>query len=239
VIRDTDCVSKIYSKCEFPAAPLTIAGHMKTRILLFLTSVAMLAACAKNEPPPVQARTDWVLESHVQFLAADGKTPRPVPQEELRLWVPYVVGDLYGAPNAGELAPVKLKPDLSFSLDLNKSHEKLALALVPTSFSQKWMTIEPADARVARLSPFVLPVEGIVPVGVCEWLDMDTGDKLMLVYIDRPARIRGEIVYEGRSLRFDIESGEAGYLWIRQPEGSGEFRVAPWPGRVLLAVMPG
>jgi hypothetical protein len=100
------------------------------------------------------------------------------------------------------------------------------------------MTIEPKEARVARLSPFVLPVEGIVPVGLCEWLDIDTGDKLMLVYVDRPTRIRGEIVYEGRSLRFDISSEEAGYIWIRQPEGSGEYRMAPWPGRVLLAVMP-
>jgi uncharacterized MAPEG superfamily protein len=114
----------------------------------------------------------------------------------------------------------------------------LALALVPTEFSQKWMSIEPAAARIARLSPFVLPVDGIVPVGTCEWLDMDTHDKLMLVYLDRPARIRGEIVYEGRSLRFDIESKEAGYIWIRQPEGSGEYRLAPWPGRVILAVMP-
>jgi hypothetical protein len=212
---------------------------MNTRGLLLLTSVLMLAACGQREEPPVASRTDWVLESHVKFLEADGKTERAAPNEALRLWVPYVVGDLYGAPNAGELSPVNLKPDLSFSLDLNRSHEKLALALVPTSFSQKWMTIEPANARVARLSPFVLPVEGIVPVGVCEWLDVDSGDKLMLVYIDRPARIRGEIVYEGRSLRFDIEAQEAGYLWIRQPEGSGEFRVAPWPGRVLLAVMPG
>jgi len=166
------------------------------------------------------------------------KTPRATPKEDLRLWVPYVVGDLYGAPNAGELAPVTLKPDMSFSLDLNKSHEKLALALVPTEFSQKWMKIEPASARIARLSPFVMPGDGIVPVGTCEWLDVDTHDKLMLVYLDRPARIRGEIVYEGRSLRFDIESKEAGYIWIRQPEGSGEYRLAPWPGRVILAVMP-
>lgn len=205
---------------------------------MLLLSLGMLVACGRQEEPLAPARMDWVLESHVEFFEADGKTSRPVPREELRLWVPYVVGDLYGAPNAGELSPVKMKPDMSFSLDLNKSHEKLALALVPTNFSQKWMTIEPANARVARLSPFVLPVEGIVPVGVCEWLDTDTGDKLMLVYIDRPARIRGEIVYEGRNLRFDIESKEAGYLWIRQPEGSGEFRVAPWPGRVMLAVMP-
>jgi hypothetical protein len=211
---------------------------MNVRAALVLTSLALLAACGQREELAPPKRADWVLESHVAFFEKDGKTARPAPKENLRLWVPYVVGDLYGAPNAGELAPVAFKPDLSFSLDLNKSHEKLALALVPTEFSQKWMTIEPKDARVARLSPFVLPVEDIVPVGVCEWLDIDTGDKLMLVYIDRPARIRGEIVYEGRNLRFDIESKEAGYLWIRQPDGNGEFRVAPWPGRVLLAVMP-
>jgi hypothetical protein len=211
---------------------------MNHRGALLLTSWLLLAGCGPGQPAPAPVRADWVLESHVAFYEADGKTARPAPKENLRLWVPYVVGDLYGAPNAGELLPVQLKPDLSFALDLNKSHDKLEVNLVPTEFSQKWMTIEPTDARVARLSPFVLPVDGIVPVGRSEWLDTDTGDKLMLVYIDRPARIRGEIVYEGRSLRFDIESKEAGYLWIRQPEGSGEYRVAPWPGRVLLAVMP-
>jgi hypothetical protein len=211
---------------------------MNKRVLLPLTSWVVLAGCGSGQPPPAPVRADWVLESHVAFFQADGKTARPAPGENMRLWVPYVVGDLYGAPNAGELSPVQLKPDLSFALDLNKSHDKLEVNLVPTEFSQKWMTIEPASARVARLSPFVLPVDGIVPVGRCEWLDTDSGDKLMLVYIDRPARIRGEIVHEGRNLRFDIESKEAGYLWIRQPDGSGEFRVAPWPGRVLLAVMP-
>ncbi len=38
--------------------------------------------------------------------------------------------------------------------------------LIPTEFSQKWMIIEPAAARIARLSPFVLPADDIVPVGV-------------------------------------------------------------------------
>jgi hypothetical protein len=197
-----------------------------------------LTACTAPEEPAAPAREDWVLESHVVFLAADGKSPRKAPKERLRLWVPYVVGDLYGAPNAGELAPVTFKPDLSFVLDLNKSHENLAKALVPTDFSQKWMIIEPAAARIARLSPFVLPEDGIAPVGVAEWLDADTGTKLMLVYLDRPSRLRGEIVHQGRNLRFDITATEAGYLWIQQPEGSGVYQKASWPGRVVLAVMP-
>ena len=205
-----------------------------------IAAVALLclSACSAPEEPAAPVREDWVLKSHVAFVAADGKTPRQAPAERLRLWVPYVVGDLYGAPNAGELAPVTFKPDLSFVLDLNRSHENLAKVLIPTEFSQKWMIIEPATARIARLSPFVLPADGIVPVGVAEWLDADTGTKLMLVYLDRPARLRGEIVHEGRNLQFDITATEAGYLWIQQPEGSGVFRKATWPGRVVLAVMP-
>jgi hypothetical protein len=210
---------------------------MHARTWLALTSLALLSACAREEPP-APTRADWVLETRVVFFEADGKTARPAPKQDLRLWMPWVVGDIYGDPNEGELAPATLKPDLSFSLDLNKSREKVGRALIPTEFSQKWMSIEPKEARVARISPFVLPADGIEPLGMCEWLDVDTRDKLMLVYFDRPARIRGEIVYEGRSLRFDIESKEAGYVWIRQPEGSGEFRMAPWPGRVLLAVIP-
>jgi hypothetical protein len=209
---------------------------MKLRGLPVLTFLLWLAGC--GEAPQEPQRPDWVLQTRVVFVEADGKTPRAAPKEDLRLWMPFVVGDIYGDPNEGELADATLKPDLSFSLDLNKSRQKLGKVLVPTNFSQKWMSIEPAAARVARISPFVLPADGIAPVGVCEWLDSDTGDKLMLVYVDRPARIRGEIVYEGRNLRFDIESKEAGYLWIRQPDGSGEYRVAPWPGHVLLAVMP-
>jgi len=210
---------------------------MKAR-LAAVVALLSLSACSGNEEPAAPVREDWVLKTHVAFVEADGRTPRPKPNESLRLWVPYVVGDLYGAPNAGELAPVSFKPDLSFVLDLNKSHENLAKALIPTEFTQKWMTIEPASARIARLSPFVLPTDGIVPVGVSEWLDENTGAKLMLVYLDRPARIRGEVVYEGRNLRFDIEAKEAGYMWIEQPEKSGVFRKAAWPGNVVLAVMP-
>jgi len=203
-----------------------------------VAALLSLSACTAREEPAAPPREDWVLRSHVAFLAADGKTPREAPATSLRLWVPYVVGDLYGAPNAGELAPVTFKPDLSFVLDLNKSHENLAKVLVPTEFSQKWMIIEPASARIARLSPFVLPSDGIAPVGVSEWLDADTGAKLMLVYLDRPARIRGEIVHDGRNLRFDITATQAGYLWIRQPDGSGVYQKAIWPGHVILAVMP-
>jgi hypothetical protein len=128
---------------------------------------------------------------------------------------------------------------MSFTLNLNLKHLRLAKVLEPTSFSQKWMEIEPKEARVARVLPFVVQKDGIQPLGIAEWLDNDSGDKLMLVYVDRPARIRGDIVYEGRSLTFAIDAKEAGFLWVRQPPQSGTYEPVPRPANLVLAVFPG
>jgi hypothetical protein len=205
---------------------------------LFGLATVLLAACAPKTEDADPPHQDWVIESRVIFPEKDGHNARPPATERLRLWVPYVVGDIYGSPNAGEIAPVSLRANLTFTLNLNLGYARLSRALVPTEFSQKWMTIEPKDARVARVSPFVMPVEGIAPVGMSEWLDTDTSARLLLIYVDRPARIRGEIVHEGRSLRFDIAATEAGYLWVRQPEHSGDYTVVPRPKNVVLAVVP-
>jgi hypothetical protein len=213
---------------------------MSPRVSLAASSalLALLAACTPASEDATPPHPDWIIKSHVAFYASDRKTLRTAPRESLRLWMPYVVGDIYGSPNEGEIAPVVLQPGHDFTLNLNIRYTRLSSALVPTAFSQKWMTIEPAAARVARLSPFVLPADGIQPIGMCEWLDPDTGGRLLLIYLDRPARIRGEIVHEGRNLRFDIDAREAGYVWVSQPEGSGVYRAVPRPPRLTLAVMP-
>jgi hypothetical protein len=199
---------------------------------------ALLVACAPKSEDAMPPHEDWIVESQVTFPEKDGRSAKPAANEPLRLWVPYVVGDIYGSPNAGEIAPVDLRANLTFTLNLNLGYRKLARALVPTEFSQKWMSIEPKEARVARVLPYVLPADGITPLGTAEWLDTDGKSRLMLIYVDRPARIRGEIVYEGRSLRFDIAASEAGYLWVRQPENSGEYSVVPRPKHLVLAVVP-
>jgi hypothetical protein len=200
-------------------------------------ALLLLAACGRKDvPPPPQP--SLLVQSRVVFVEADGKTERPAPAGALRIWAPYLVGDLYGSPNEGEIVPVTLKADRSFEMNLNGAGKKLEKALVPTVFSQKWMAIEPANARVARVLPFVLPEDNIAPVGVSEWLDRADQSKLMLLYVDRPARIRGDIVYEKRQLTFDIEAKEAGYLWVRQPRGNGAFTAASRPDQLVLAVFP-
>jgi hypothetical protein len=216
-----------------PAPTRTLFG-----LVLFGLATALLPGCAPKSDDADPPHEDWIIESQVTFPEKDGRTARPDPKERLRLWVPYIVGDLYGQQNAGEISPVDLRANLTFTMNLNLGYNKLARALVPTVFQEKWLSIEPKDARVARVSPFVLPFDGITPVGTAEWLDADTNTRLMLIYVDRPARIRGDIVYEGRSLRFDISAKEAGYLWVKQPEKSGEYSAVPRPRHLVLAVLP-
>jgi hypothetical protein len=211
---------------------------MNARVVLAALLSTALVSCGAPKEEASPQHSEWIIETHVAFLEADGKTIRNLPKEPLRLWMPFVVGDIYGSPNAGELVAVTLKPDMSFRVNLNDATVGLEKSLIPTEFSQHWMAIEPANARIARLSPFVMPEDGIAPVGTTEWLDEETGGKLMLIYVDRPSHVRGEIVYEGRNLRFDIEAKQSGFLWIRQPEGSGTYQAAPRPAKVVLAVMP-
>ena len=205
----------------------------------FLALAAMwaLTACGSRDSAPAP-EPKLVFDTRVVFVEADGKSPRAAPDIPLRIWAPTLVGDIYGSPNEGAAVEVALKPDLTFRLDLNGVAPKMEKGLVATRFSQKWMAIEPASARVARVLPFVMEADNIAPVGTAEWLDRATGARLMLIYVDRPAHIRGDIVYDQRKLLFEIDAENAGFLWVQQPEGNGTFRAAPPPGDLVLAVFP-
>ena len=61
---------------------------MNTRVLLVLTSLALLAGCGPRDEVSAAQRPDWVLQSRVVFFESDGKTARPTPKEDLRLWMP-------------------------------------------------------------------------------------------------------------------------------------------------------
>jgi hypothetical protein len=209
---------------------------MKNSIVVALV-MGLLAACGNSEPPPPPEVPALIVQSQVAFYQADRKSLREAPKEPLRLWMPYVVGDIYGSPNAGELAPVTLNKDLSFRMNLNRASVFLEKSLVPTAFSTRWLKIEPANARIARLLPYVLPADNIQPLGRAEWLD-ESGRRYMLVYLDRPARVRGEVVYENRRLEYDIEATQAGYVWVQQPDDSGTYKAVPRPAKLTLGVTP-
>jgi hypothetical protein len=202
-----------------------------------LIALALLSGCHGSEPPQ---HADWIVHAQLVFRAQDALTPRPAPPPgSYRLWFPYVIGDLYGAPGAGELQHPALDPQGRFTLDLNHSLPDLASELEPTQFSLSYLAIVPAEARIARLAPAVLQADGIEPIGVTTWVDAGSNRPLMLLYVDRPARIHGEsVVRGGERVRYDITATQPGYLWVGEhtQAQSTEYRAEPPPARVLLVV---
>lgn len=163
----------------------------------------------------------------------------PPPAGGYRLLFPYIVGDLYGSANTGAfVVPVSRTPG-GFTLDLNRTQQALESELGPTDFSLRFLRIVPADARIARLAPLALQRNGIDPVGRIRWLATPSGRPLMLLYVDRPARIAGALSRGGETIRYDIRVPKAGYVWIggiRAGEHDTLYTVVPPPRHPVLTI---
>ena len=192
--------------------------------------IALLAAlpgCSRRLRHP-----DWVIHSAIELVG-------PAPVGGYRLLFPYIVGDFYGSANTGSFVrPVSRGPD-GFTLDLNRTQEALESELGPTDFSLGFLEIVPHDGRLARLAPTALQRNGIEPVGTVEWLDGRSRRPLMLVYVDRPARIEGSFAGNGETLRYDIRVAKSGYVWIggmRAGEHDTVYTVVPPPQQLILTI---
>jgi hypothetical protein len=197
----------------------------------------MLSGCS---PPAPEHHAEWLIRSHIVFLAQDLRGEMPaLPLDTFRLWCPFVVGDLYGSVNTGDFVNARVNPDYSFEIDLNRSHQDLLLSLQNTRLSIPQVKIVPAQARIARLVPMIMEAEGIEQIGRTDWIDAQTRERLMLLYVDRAARIVGDIRSEEGSLRYDIRADGPGYIWVRERReevGGLSVITTAAPPRILLAV---
>jgi hypothetical protein len=203
--------------------------------------VGVLVACgqagALHEEHP-----DWVIRSKVVFVSPDLSTPRqPMTLDTFRLSFPYIAGDLYGSPTTGDFIKPTLNADYTFEMDLNRTQEDLLHSLEPTEFSLDYLRVEPREARIARLAPLALQPDGIERIASADWVNPASDEPLMLVYVDRPARITGALTRNGHTIRYNVRAGTAGYIWIgrRQTEdGEQMYTEVPRPDSVVLALSP-
>jgi hypothetical protein len=186
-----------------------------------------LSGCSRGPHHP-----DWVIHSSIKFVG-------PPPAGGYRLIFPYIVGDFYGSPNTGAFVAPVSRTSGGFTLDLNRTQAALESELGPTDFELRFMNITPRDARLARLAPVALQRDGIEPVGTMDWLDAQSHKALMLVYIDRPARIEGGVTRGGNTIRYDISVARPGYIWIGAIQAGGHdtlYTMVPQPPQLVLTI---
>lgn len=211
-------------------------------LLLAASLVAALLVSACGGRQSLAHRPGWQIHARLVFLADDLRTARPVPpRQSFRLWFPYVVGDLYGAPGTGDFVQAAVHQDGTIDIDLGATERDLVRSLEPTDFYLRYLHIVPANARIARLAPAALQANGIDPIGRADWVDLDSHERLMLVYADRPARIVGQTIARGTPVHYDIRFPAAGYVWIAGRESAGQgvtYSAVPAPRHLALAVTP-
>ena len=189
---------------------------------------------AASRPEP--HHPDWVIHSSIKFVRVTA------PAGGYRLIFPYIVaGDFYGSPNTGAFVAPVSRTSGGFTLDLNRTQAALESELGPTDFELRFMKITPRDARLARLAPVALQRDGIEPVGTMDWLDAQSDKSLMLVYVDRPARIEGAVTRGGETIRYDIRVARPGYVWIGAIQTGGHdtlYTTVPPPQQPVLTITP-
>lgn len=186
-----------------------------------------LACCGRAPHHP-----DWVIHSAIRVIG-------PAPEAGYRLVFPYIVGDFYGPPDTGDFVTPVSRTASGFTLDLNRTQASLESELAPADFSLRLLKAVPAATRLARLTPEALQRNGIDPVGTVEWSDADSHRALMLVYVDRPARIEGSYLRGGETTRYDIRVAGPGYVWIAGIRVSGHdtlYAVVPAPQHLVLTL---
>jgi hypothetical protein len=210
-----------------------------TRLLFVLIAVAGLAACRQSESEP---HLGLVLHSRIQFLSPDLQVARdPLPRGTFRLFFPYIAGDLYGPATTGDFIRPVINADYTFDIDFGRVQPDLVRSLQRTDFSLDYLKIDPPDARIARLAPLALQPDGIEQVATIDWIDASTHERLMLVYVDRPARITGALVREDYTIRYNVRATAAGYIWIvrrQTDEGEQMYTEVDKPESVVLALTP-
>lgn len=171
--------------------------------------LAAVSGCSREPHHP-----GWVIHSSIEVVG-------PPPAGGYRLIFPYIVGDFYGPPNTGDFVAPVSRTAGGFTLDLNRTQKALESELGPADFGLRFIRIVPRDARLARLAPIALQRDGIESAGTVDWLDAESRRSLMLVYVDRPARIEGSITRGGETVRYDIRVANAGYVWIGAIQANG------------------
>jgi hypothetical protein len=211
-----------------------------TRLLFVVIAAAStLAGCGQNEPEPQRG---WVLHARIVFFSADLQVARdPLPRNGFRLFFPFIAGDLYGPATTGDFIHPVIRADYSFDIDLGRVQQDLTRSLQPTEFNLDYLKIDPPEARLARLAPLALQPDGIEQVATTDWMNASTHERLMLVYVDRTARITGALIRDDYTIRYNIRANGPGYLWIaRRQTDDGEqmYTEVEQPPAVILALTP-
>ncbi len=193
---------------------------MMPKLIIYIFSFFLLTACANRtitDNPELTAGLSSI-NSSVEFLSPDRSTLPPGHfTNKVILLFPYISGGIFGNPDSAPLFYNYLTGDLTFSLDLASARRQLHEA--SSTLSPEWirhgLNIQPVETRISRIGTFAYNAETAEPIGAGGFIDENTRDNLILIYVDRACQITGDFTLGNEFFVHTITLPTAGFHWLR------------------------
>ena len=148
----------------------------------------------------------------------------------------FIPGEIFGPPNEEVVLPISIGEDSVLSAPLAEWRELASAASLPLSkkYSELGLQIEPSDTKLSRMATFAHDAVHNAEIGA--YLDELGKDHLLiLVYVDRPCKISGEILVHGQRYNHDIELSRGGFHYLAADD-AGLIKDTEVAGKVLFVV---
>ena len=178
----------------------------------------------------------------VRFLEHDDRTERPaLPVSEFRVVFAFIGGSISGYATTDSLVKPKLGDDYRFNLDLSVLAAEAELAASEVTTEIGTLAIEPRETRLTRVGTFTMDAALQNRVGSTAFIDGETAEILVLIYVDRACTIVGRTRGAGHEYRYDASIPQPGFTWLRFKkinEGTTVVFPTPLPSVLQLSVAP-
>lgn len=136
--------------------------------------------------------------------------------EDVVLMFPYISGAIFGTPSAAPAYITRVDEDLNFSLHLSEKIIEIDNAATPLTdeWIQLGLTAEPAQTRVTRIGTFPYSYASAKMIGAGGFINPASRNTMILVYVDRPCEITGEVTLDNMHYSHDLIFSQKGFHWI-------------------------
>ena len=209
----------------FPVVGRHVGGLLAGLTWWYLTATGVAAEQAPDRSADAKTiiMTVRLLDSERQVLSDQTFTG------EVTLLFPFLAGTLLGETEGGAAIRKRVRVGDRLIFDLGLLRRTLDSAARPWEDSDlhRPLRISPPDARVVRLGVLSLRDEDELFFDQTLLVDPETGDTLLLVYIDRACSVRGIGHTTATDIEHDIAFSYSGFHWVRvHPSGAGRLRLS-------------
>ena len=181
-------------------------------LLILLSGCTAYQANERSYPSSGITRID----SSIEFVGPDNihLSEAQYPKDVV-LMFPYVSGAIFGTTSDTPIYIVQVDKQLNFSLDLTGKESEIDKVAAP--LTEEWIGVglsaEPTDTRITRIGTFPYS-STIESIDVGGFIDPESRNTMILVYVDRACEIKGEVDIGREHYSHQLMFPGKGFHWI-------------------------